>query len=75
MIGNKVGVDFTFPEKHNSIITVKDAIKDLPKLNNGDSLELLNYRKVKINPYIELMRGKSLKAPLKILFLKTKSML
>ena len=63
MIGNRVGINFTFPEKHSSIITVKDAIKDLPKLNNGDSFELLNYRRVKTNSYIQMMRGESVKAP------------
>lgn len=62
MIGNRMGIKFTFPEKDNIVVTVKEAIKDLPKLNNGDSFELLNYRKVKTNAYIELMRGKSTKA-------------
>lgn len=62
MIGNRMGISFTFPEKHNVKITVEEAIKDLPKLKNGDSFELLNYKKVKTNSYIQLMRGKSLKA-------------
>lgn len=63
MIGNRMEIEFTFPKKHKTVITVKEAIKDLPKLNNGDSHELLNYRKVKTNPYIDLMRGNSKKAP------------
>ncbi|MDI1257114.1 MAG: DNA cytosine methyltransferase [Flavobacterium sp.] len=62
MIGNRMGTKFTFPEKQDTIVTVKDAIKDLPKLQNGDSHEFLNYRKVKTNSYIDLMRGKSTKS-------------
>ena len=63
MIGNRMKIDFIFPEKHKNVITVKQAIKDLPKLKNGASYETLNYKKVKTNPYIDLMRGESLKAP------------
>ncbi len=63
MIGNRMNVKFIFPEKHDKTVTVEEAIKDLPKLKNGDSFELLNYRKVKTNDYINLMRGNSKKAP------------
>lgn len=62
MVGNRMDIDFSFPNKQSTVITVKEAIKDLPKLKNGDSFELLDYRKVKTNPYIDLMRGKSKKA-------------
>lgn len=62
MIGNRLGIDYIFPEKSETIITVHEAIKDLPKLSNGDSFDNLNYKKVKTNPYIELMRGESLKS-------------
>jgi len=62
MVGNRIGIDFSFPDKHDTIITVKDAIKDLPKLKNGDLFESLKYKNVQINSYIELMRGDSKKA-------------
>lgn len=63
MVGNRLDVKFVFPEKHEKTVTVEEAIKDLPKLKNGDSFELMDYRKVKTNDYINLMRGNSKKAP------------
>ncbi|OIQ22053.1 MAG: DNA (cytosine-5-)-methyltransferase [Flavobacterium sp. MedPE-SWcel] len=61
MVGNRLGIDFSFPDKEEEVITVKEAIKDLPKLENGANHDLLNYKKVKITPYIKLMRGNSKK--------------
>lgn len=63
MIGNRLDIDFHFPEKNKTVITVHDAIKDLPKLSNGDSFDVLSYKKVKTNAYIDLMRAGSLKSP------------
>ena len=48
MIGNRLDIDFVFPEKQEKKITVNEAIEDLPKLNNGDSFEILNYKKIKV---------------------------
>jgi DNA (cytosine-5)-methyltransferase 1 len=63
MVGNRIGVDFVFPVKQKEVITVEDAIKDLPSLENGAAFDFLNYKNTKKNSYIKLMRGKSLKAP------------
>lgn len=57
MVGNRLNVDFVFPEKDINIVTVKDAIEDLPKLKNGDSFDDLDYKKIEQNPYVKLMRG------------------
>lgn len=62
MIGNRLNIDFTFPEKKEDIITVKEAIEDLPKLNNGDLIEELDYKNIKASSYAKLMRGKVKKA-------------
>lgn len=59
MIGNRLDIDFVFPEKQEKKITVNEAIEDLPKLNNGDSFEILNYKKIEANNYARLMRGTS----------------
>lgn len=59
MIGNRLDIDFVFPEKQEKKITVNEAIEDLPKLNNGDSFEILNYKKIEVNNYARLMRGTS----------------
>lgn len=59
MIGNRLDIDFVFPEKQEKKITVNEAIEDLPKLNNGDSFEILNYKKIEANNYARLMRGNS----------------
>ena len=62
MIGNRLDIDFEFPEKHKKKVTVNEAIEDLPKLNNGDSYEILDYKNIEANPYVKLMRGTSEKA-------------
>lgn len=59
MIGNKLGIDFMFPEKHTKVVTVNEAIEDLPKLKNGDSYEILDYKTIEANSYAKLMRGTS----------------
>ena len=59
MIGNRLDIDFVFPEKQEKKITVNEAIEDLPKLSNGDSFEILNYKKIEVNNYARLMRGTS----------------
>lgn len=58
MIGNRLNIDFVFPGKHNNIVTVQDALGDLPSLNNGDSYEYLEYKDIHLSSYAKLMRGK-----------------
>lgn len=63
MVGNRLGLDFDFPTKFNSIITVADAISDLPELNNGDKISSASYKKVaNLSKYAKLMRKSSGKA-------------
>jgi len=62
MIGNKLNIDFVFPEKKEKIVTVKEALADLPNLNNGDSFDQLDYKQKAISEYAKLMRGKVKKA-------------
>lgn len=45
MVGNRLGIDFKFPEAHSSKITVDDAINDLPSLQNGQMLVEAPYTK------------------------------
>ncbi|NHN27084.1 DNA cytosine methyltransferase [Flavobacterium jejuense] len=61
MIGNRLNIEFEFPKKHKKIVTVKDALEDLPQLNNGDSFDFLEYKNLNPNSYAKLMRGKSKK--------------
>lgn len=44
MVGNRQTIDFRFPDKLSTKITVEDAIADLPDLNNGDNYEQLDYK-------------------------------
>lgn len=37
IIGTNKNIDFYFPKKIKKILTIKDAIDDLPKLNSGES--------------------------------------
>lgn len=59
MVGNRLDLEYIFPEKNKNIVTVKDAIEDLPNLKNGDSFDFLNYKNIEVNPYAKLMRGKT----------------
>ncbi len=59
MIGNRLGIDFIFPEKHTKVVTVNEALEDLPKLKNGDSYDNLDYKDIVANSYAKLMRGNS----------------
>ncbi len=62
MVGNKSGHVFEFPLKNETVITVGDAIADLPDLNNGDKIEIASYKKVKcLSNYAKLMRKNSAK--------------
>lgn len=64
LVGNRLGIDFQFPKKHSSIITVKDAISDLPSLQNGEMLEEADYTKTteEASEYARLMRKGAEKA-------------
>lgn len=44
MVGNRLGVDFEFPESKGTVITVEEAIGDLPDLENGQMDLSLSYK-------------------------------
>ena len=44
MVGNRLGIDFRFPEPFGTIITVEEAIGDLPDLVNGQMDSSLSYK-------------------------------
>ena len=58
MVGNRLGIDFQFPKKHKTKITVEEAISDLPSLQNGEMLEEAPYIKPleDASEYAQLMR-------------------
>lgn len=58
MVGNRLGINFQFPRKHKTKITVEEAISDLPSLQNGEMLDEALYTKVldEASPYARLMR-------------------
>lgn len=64
MVGNRLGIDFKFPQKHETRITVEEAIGDLPSLHNGEMLEESAYTKslTEASQYAQLMRKDSEKA-------------
>ena len=64
MVGNRLGIDFTFPQKHPTTVTVEEAISDLPSLTNGEMCEEADYTKTfeEASPYAQLMRQGSDKA-------------
>ena len=58
MVGNRLGIDFKFPEKQATKITVEEAIGDLPSLQNGEMLDESDYTipLEEASPYAQLMR-------------------
>lgn len=59
MVGNKENIEFQFPEKKGTKVSVTEAIEDLPDLENGAVFEELPYKKIKTSEYAKLMRIKS----------------
>ncbi|MBO7496160.1 MAG: DNA cytosine methyltransferase [Salinivirgaceae bacterium] len=64
LVGNRLGIDYKFPEKYPSKISVKEAISDLPSLKNGELLEEASYTQSfkDASEYARLMRKGSDKA-------------
>lgn len=64
MVGNRLGIDFKFPERHTAKVTVDEAISDLPSLQNGEMLEEATYTLSleEASKYEQLMRKGSDKA-------------
>jgi len=60
IVGNRKNIPFVFPNKLDTVITVGEAIGDLPLLDNGDNFNQLPYR-VDTQPsiYAKKMREKS----------------
>jgi DNA (cytosine-5)-methyltransferase 1 len=60
IVGNRKNIPFIFPKKMKNIISVGEAINDLPLLNNGDIFETLPYREdIKPSSYAKMMRKNS----------------
>lgn len=61
MVGNRICVDFLFPEKFDYKVSVGEAISDLPDLENGCSDNNLSYKcdQSLISEYAKLMRKNS----------------
>lgn len=64
MVGNRLGIDFNFPEKFDYTVSVDEAISDLPSLKNGDNINELSYSKKAstASDYAKLMRKNSTKS-------------
>lgn len=59
MVGNNLDIDFKFPERTQKRVSVKQAINDLPILDNGDFIDKLPYKKGRCSNYAKLMRNNS----------------
>ena len=60
IVGNRKNIVFSFPEPLNNIITVGDAIGDLPILENGANYDKLPYRQdAEVSGYAKKMRKNS----------------
>lgn len=63
IVASRHGIAFEFPKGDfvDSPVTVEDALKDLPILNNGSKENILNYKCSAQSDYAKLMRGKKRK--------------
>lgn len=64
IVGNRLGVDFEFPEPHGTTVTVQEAFADLPVLKNGEMVDEADYTIpfAKASEYAQKMREGSKKA-------------
>ena len=72
MVGNINGIKFQFPPKHKKILTVREAIGDLPKLENGEMSKRKKY--VGTPSKYAKDRRKDASLRLRILYQKTRTM-
>jgi DNA (cytosine-5)-methyltransferase 1 len=64
IVGNRKGQAFSFPEKQSlKAVTVKDAIWDLPHIDNGSDNSWLPYSKRRPSAYACMLRGEMLQCP------------
>jgi DNA (cytosine-5)-methyltransferase 1 len=56
VIGSKKGLKLEEPEPKDEVITVRDAIFDLPKLKNGNKKNVMNYSSNPCSNYSKLLR-------------------
>ncbi|MGV3589875.1 MAG: DNA cytosine methyltransferase [Adhaeribacter sp.] len=61
LIGNRLGINFEFPTPSGKMVTVGEALADLPELRNGDKFDAKPYRENvgKLSDYAKFMRGNS----------------
>ena len=60
LVGNRSGIRFEFPKKFDYMVTVDDAISDLPNLENGQMSDSLPYKSNMINnDYVRMIRQNS----------------
>jgi DNA (cytosine-5)-methyltransferase 1 len=57
VVGSFHGEKFSFPKGNSSLVTVKEAIHDLPVLENGSNCYEAPYKKVQISSYAKKLRG------------------
>lgn len=58
MVGNRIGVQFEYPEPFGTKITVNEAIGDLPDLANGQQIDTMSYKLPanRASKYAKMMR-------------------
>lgn len=58
IVGSRHGITFDFPKKTtDKIITVKQALSDLPDLENGNAIQTLQYKTKRLANYAKELRG------------------
>jgi len=63
IVASKSGIVYEFPEGNfsNDYVTVKDAISDLPTLENGSMDAILSYKTKALSEYAKMLRGNNKK--------------
>lgn len=59
LVGSRDGIPFRFPQTQREVpLTVYDAIRDLPRLDNGNDVSWLPYGRARPSKYGRAMRGR-----------------
>lgn len=56
LVGSRSGIKIPPPQPYNTVITVKEAISDLPSLENGANIDVLGYKTDIVSDYIRSLR-------------------
>lgn len=59
LVANRNNIDFEFPLGNGNVVSIKEALSDLPRLQNGDMKDTCEYVDCELSDYMKFMRKNS----------------